>query len=212
MNLTSPFERSISMNKTIAVVSGVFILVVIGVSFALSFISPLRFIDANFTDTPITRELQTTLQLDDRYFLLTFVMGLENEIASFDYVRDVKIERVWPNRLQINVEANVPVACSERLLYYVDVEILRTNSNQQLCQNAAIVLGDDISRELRVHLRLLDLLLLQQITAITEYPDYMIVRLHEMEVTLYPDQLVKLSSILNQEISSNSIDIRANYA
>jgi hypothetical protein len=200
------------MNKTIAIVSGVFILVVVGVSFALSFVSPLRFIDADFNNTPITRELQTTLQLHDRYFLLTSALLMENEIQSFDYVRDVKVERVWPNQLHIDVEANVPVACNERLLYYVDVEIPRTTSNEQLCQHAALVLSEDISMELRSELRSLDLLLLQQITAITEYPDYMIVRLHEMEVTLYPDQLVKLSSILNQEISSNSIDIRANYA
>ena len=212
INLISPFERSISMNKTIGFVSGIIIVVVMGVSFALSFVSPLRFIEPVYSNTPVTSELRTSLNLDERYFLLTSLFFMEDEIQSLDYVSSVSIEREWPNRLRINLEASNPVACSETVLFYVDTNLPRTVVNDRLCQKAAVTLSDDLSAELRVQLRSLDLLLLQQITTITELPDYIIVSIADIEVTLYPDQLEKLSSIVNQEISSNNIDIRANYA
>ncbi len=212
INLIWPFERSISMNKTIGFVSGIIIVVVMGVSFALSFLSPLRFIEPVYNNTPVTSELQKVLNLEDRYFLLTSLFLLEDEIQSLDYVYSVSIEREWPNRLRITIQENNPVACSESVLFYVDTNLPRTQTNDRLCQQAAVTLSDELSAELRTQLRVLDLLLLQQITTITELPDYIIVSIAEIEVTLYPDQLAKLSSIVNQEISSNNIDIRANYA
>ena len=200
------------MNKTITFISWIFIFIVLGISFALSFASPLRFIEPVYSNTPVTSELRLSLNLEERYFLLTSLFFMEDEIQSLDYVSSVSIEREWPNRLRINLEANNPVACSETVLFYVDTNLPRTVVNDRLCQKGAVTLSDDLSAELRVQLRSLDLLLLQQITTITELPDYIIVSIADIEVTLYPDQLEKLSSIVNQEISSNNIDIRANYA
>lgn len=212
INLILPFERSMSMNKTIGFVSGIILVIVISISFALSFVSPLRFIDPVYSNTPVTSELRMSLKLDERYFLLTSVFFMEDEIQSLDYVDSVSIEREWPNRMRIDLEANIPVACSDTILFYVDNNLPRTATNDRLCQTAAVTLGDDLSAELRTQLRSLDLLLLQQITTITELPDSIIVSIADIEVTLYPAQLDKLALIVNQEISSNNIDIRANYA
>lgn len=200
------------MNKTIAIVSGVFVVVVVLFSFGLSFFSPLRFVEPVYNNTPVTRELQDELQLEDRYFLLTSVFVMQRQIESLDYIEAVTIERQWPNTLRLRLEASVPVACSENTLFYVGDEMTKSSSNERLCQNVPYLLGDNISESLRIQLRSLDLLLLKQIITISEASDSITVLINEVEVTMYVDQLPKLASIVNQEISSNSIDIRANYA
>lgn len=212
MSLTLPFERSMVMNKTIAFVSGVFVVIVILISFGLSFVSPLRFVEPVYNNSAVTQELQNELQLENRYFLLTSVFVMQQEIESLDYIQGVSIERQWPNTLRLQISANVPVACSENTLYYVGLDIVKTSTNEQLCRNIPVVTAEGLSEALRVELRSLDLLLLQQLTSITEASDSITVMINDLEVTMYVEQLPKLTSILNQEISSNNIDIRANYA
>jgi len=212
IRLTKPFEGSIAMNKQIAFLSGLFLIVFIGVSFGLSFFSPLRFVDPVFTDSPINNPLQTSLSLEENYFLLTSVYFIVQEAQALDYVDSVTISREWPNRLMINASAKRPVACSEATLYYIGAELARNSSNDSLCRNVPTVLGDELSEALKAELRALDSLILQQITVLVETSDYVTMEFNDIEVTLYVSQVPKLSRLLSMEISSNTIDIRSNYA
>jgi cell division septal protein FtsQ len=212
MRLTTTFERSTAMNKQIAILSGLFLIIFVGVSFGLSFLSPLRFVDPVYTDSPINDQLHASLNLDENYFLLTSVYFTTQEAQALDYVDSISMSREWPNRLLIEATAKKPVACSEETLYYVGAELSRNSRNDSLCRNVPQVLGDDLSEALKEELRALDSLLLQQITFLVETADYVTLELNRIEVTLYVSQVPKLSRLLRMEISSNTIDIRSNYA
>jgi hypothetical protein len=181
-------------------------------SLALVLVSPERFIVASINGDYLVAETSSSLALESKLYLLEPNLRLQTRIESLDYVSSYSIDRSLPNRVSIEFQTKVPLACSNESLYYAESRFERTGDRDSLCQNTIFIEGTN-PLLLLSSIEILDSSVRNLIERIEYQEDQALVTLKNgQQVLVYPNDLTVLQTIITFSPQPEVLDLRRNYA
>ena len=181
-------------------------------SLGLVLISPERFIVASINGDYLVAETSSSLALESKLYLLEPNLRLQARIESLDYVSSYSIDRSLPNRVSIEFQTKVPLACSVESLYYAESRFERTSNRDSLCQNTIFIEGNNPS-QLLSSIEILDRSVRNLIERIEYQEDQALVTLKNgQQALVYPNDLTVLQTIITFSPQPEVLDLRRNYA
>jgi hypothetical protein len=181
-------------------------------SLGLVLISPERFIIASINGDYLVEETSSRLALESKLYLLEPNFRLQTRIESLDYVSSYSINRSLPNRISIEFQTKLPLACSNENLYYSESRFERTMNRDLLCQNTIFIEGTNPA-QLLSSIEILDSSIRNLIERIEYQEDQALVTLKNgQQVLVYPNDLTVLQTIITFSPQPEVLDLRRNYA
>ncbi|XMB66187.1 FtsQ-type POTRA domain-containing protein [Mycoplasmatota bacterium zrk1] len=128
------------IEKKIGVIVVSFFLIFIFVTLFIVLTSEYKFNNISINGAQILEEkLIDDIDLENNYFLFSPKFSVNHKLSKLGYISDYTVDREFPNKLEINVEIENVLLCSNDSIVFDDYQIGRDAGLDSLCLDKPVV-------------------------------------------------------------------------